>query len=172
MDNTTRITVLHIVNDRLSINLSEIDIDILNHKLPADEVVSILIEVFNNESDDTIKSRAFDAILSIIEFDRIGFLIDLFSVSPFGWQAACCRELSRFHDNRAITKLCDILLKEPNADLRYLAAEGLARIGDAAAIEPLRYAQNNDIGQDYEGFRVSDMASQALQQVLSRMYNQ
>jgi HEAT repeat protein len=150
------------------IDLSKQEIDLLN-SLPADRLVSVLQDIFAKESNATIRGRAFFAILAIQAFDRVQFLLDLFEGSSIEWQIAYCEELSRFHDPRAIAKLCSILLEDSDPDMRYTAAESLAKIGDARAIRALEYARDNDTGNDYEGFPIADMASEALQKIRSRI---
>ena len=81
---------------------------------------------------------------------------------------AYCRELSRFHDARAIGKLSAILLTDPDPDMRYTAAESLAIVADITATAALEYAQAHDTGTDFEGFPIAKMASQALQHIRSR----
>jgi HEAT repeat protein len=156
-----------IINNRSPVEIFEYESELFN-SLPANEVVPALLEVMNTTTDLSIESRAFDALLKIQDFDKVGFLIGLFNKSDVDWRIACGRNLSRFQDSRAVAKLCDVLLHDSDADIRYVAAESLAKIGDHTAIEALIYAIANDTGKDYEGFRVSDMANQALQQIRER----
>ena len=129
-------------------------------------------DIFERESNAKVRGRAFYAILTIQGFDRVQFLLDLFEGSSIDWQIAYYEELSRFHDSRAIAKLCNILLEDSDPDMRYTAAESLAEIGDSTAIAALEYAQANDSGTDYEGFPIADMAGEALQRIRSRISGQ
>ena len=156
-----------IYKDSLDTELSESDISLLN-SFPAEEVVLALRVLFDKIHDDVVKSRSFHAILSIQKFDKVKFLIDIFEESSIDWQIAYCRALAQFHDSRAITKLCRVLLENTNADTRYVAAESLSEIGDSTATAALEYAQENDTGEDYEGFLVADMARQALLKIKNR----
>lgn len=144
------------------------DIDLLN-SLPISEVVPLLRDIFDKEHNARMRGRAFYAILTIQGFDRVQFLLDLFDRSSVDWQIACCQELARFPDPRAIAKLCCILLEAADPDLRYTAAESLAAIGDATALPALDFAQQHDTGTDYEGFPVAEMAGEALQQTQRRI---
>jgi HEAT repeat protein len=153
--------------ESLDVELLESEVALLN-SFPAESVIPILQSIFYREHDDVIKSRAFDAITSVQAFDRVQFLLDLLNLSSYGWRAVYCEELSHFHDVRAIAQLCEILLDDPDPNIRYTAAKSLAEIGDATAIEALEYAQKHDKGKDFEGFPVADMARQALQQIRKR----
>ena len=169
MNDYTSDVVIHILcKDTLDARVSEDEVVLLN-SLPTEEIIPILQRVFYQEHDDVVKSRAFDAIVSIQAFDKVQFLLNLLNLSSPGWRAAYCEELSRFHDARAIAQFCEILEDDPDPDLRYVAAESLAKVGDSAATKVLKYAQKHDKGKDYEGFRVADMASQALQQIRKRL---
>jgi HEAT repeat protein len=173
VDNHDRNTVMHIIyNESFEVDLPPQDIDTLN-ALPVDNVVCVLRDIFDEEGDLTVvKSRAYRAILGMRDFDKVQFLLDMFERSSTDWQIAYCRDLARFSDSRAIAKLCVILLEESEPDIRYAAAESLAEVGDSTTLEALKYAQQHDIGTDYEGFRVADMASEALQKIQSRISKQ
>jgi HEAT repeat protein len=171
MDTFIREVVLITVKSSSSVELTNSESEFLN-SFPASKVIPVLQELFENETDPTIKSRAFDAILVIQEFDKVQFLVDVLNKLSSGWRAACCGELSRFQDKRAIAALCDVLLHDSDPDVRYTAAESLAINGDRTAVEVLEYAKKHDTGEDYEGFRVADMASEALEQIRSRISQQ
>lgn len=156
-----------VINDPSPVEITPSAAELFN-SFPASEVAEALLDIFETVTDSTIKSRTFDALLKLKEFDKVQFLIDLFDSTSDGWRLACCEELARFQDPRSIAKLCDILLHDSEPDARYVAAEGLAKIGDHTAIEALEHARAYDTGKDYEGFRVADMARQALEQIHAR----
>jgi HEAT repeat protein len=155
------------INNPSLVEITESDAEFFN-SLPVSEVAPTLLEIFKTTTDPSVESRAFDALLKLKQFDKVQFLIDLFNKSSVDWRIACCRGLSRFQDPRAIVKLCDALLYDNDPDVRYVAAESLAIIGDHTAIAALEYAKAHDTGKDYEGFRVADMARQALEQIHAR----
>jgi hypothetical protein len=169
MNDYIRNTITQIVykND-LDINLSDAEIDLLN-SLPVDEVAPILVTIFKQESDLDTKSRAYHGILALEHFDRVQFLLDMLESSSVDWYFAYCKDLAFFHDRRAMAKLCNILLEDPEPDLRYVAAESLAEMGDTTAIAALEYAQHNDTGCDFEGFPIAEMAGQAIQKIRERL---
>lgn len=155
------------INNPSLVEITKSDAEFFN-SLPVSEVAPALLEIFENTTNSTTRSRVFDALLKLEGFDKVQFLIELFDRSSDGWPAACCRHLSEFRDRRAIAKLCDVLLHDSDPDVRYVAAESLAIIGDHTAIEALERATAHDTGKDYEGFRVADMARQALEQIHAR----
>jgi HEAT repeat protein len=153
--------------ESLDVELLESEVALLN-SFPTANVVPVLQSIFYREHDDVVKSRTFHAITSVQAFDTVQFLLNLLNLSSYGWRAAYCEELSRFHDVRAIAQLCEILLDDPDPNMRYTAAKSLAEVGDSTAVEALEYAQANDTGTDFEGFPVAEMAKQALQQIRNR----
>lgn len=157
-----------IYNDPLNAELSSEDVDLLN-SLPSDEIASILKSMFDVEKDFIVRSKIYEAILVLENLDTVQFLLDIFEQSPISWQTIYCRSLSKFKDSRAITKLCDVLLKSKDSNMRYVAAESLAEIGDSTAIPALEYAQKNDAGVDFEEFPISDMAREALIKIRSKL---
>jgi HEAT repeat protein len=169
MNDLVKNATMQIIYKKSSVmDLSKQEIDLLN-SFPVDKVVPTLREIFEKEDNATVRGRAFYAILTIQGFDRVQFLLDLFEGSSTDWQIAYCRELSRFHDSLAIAKLCNILLEDADPDMRYVAAESLAEIGDSTAIAALEHAQEHDTGTDYEGFPIADIAGEALQKIRSRI---
>jgi HEAT repeat protein len=143
--------------------------------IPSEDAVSILKQLFN-EADDSIgksqpfyRSRIFDSLLSIRVFDKVEFLIQTLETSSSGWSYACCRELATFKDPRAIEKLCQVVRKSDDPDLRSSAVEALEVNGDASALDTLRMAVKNDLGTDYEGRPISEAAEKAIQEITSRL---
>lgn len=157
-----------ICNDSLDLDLPEADV-VLLRSFPVDVAIPILRDIFDRETDPIVQSRAYRQILSFPDIDKVGFILDVFDKSTAGWQAAFCETLSHFHDPRAISKLCKVLLENKDPDVRFSAAEALAEIGDSTAVEALEYASQNDQSVDYEGFSISKMAHEALRKVRMRI---
>ncbi len=156
-----------IYNGAINIQLSESDISQLN-SLPAEKAIATLRAIFDSERGGVAKSRAYHAILSVRDFDKIQFLMDAFDAASIDWQIAYCRTLAEFHDPRAVGKLSGVLLESTDADVRYAAAEALGKIGDSKAVSALQYAQQNDTGEDFEGFAIADAAREALLKIKNR----
>lgn len=141
----------------------------LFNSFPVNQAIPVLQKLFRETSDTTIESRIFDAILKIKDFDKVQFLIDLFKESSIDWRIICCKHLAKFQDKRAINKLCEIVMTDDDPDVRYCATESLSIIGDTTAITVLEQVNLYDTGEDYEGFRVSDMARQAIEIIKNRI---
>ena len=156
-----------VINNRSPVEITKSEAELFN-SLPVNDVIPALQEIFQNSPDASIESRAFDAILKMAAFDRVQFLVEFMDKASASWRAACCRRLATFPERRAIAKLCDVLLHDDAPDVRYAAVEALAIIGDETALAALAYAAKNDTGQDYEGFRVADIAQQTLQHIRSK----
>lgn len=152
----------------LNSKIAKPDVRLLN-TLPLNRSVALLQDIFDKESDSTVKSRAFHAILSIRKLDKVQFLLDVFDKSSIDWQIAYCRAFARFYDSRATKKLQQLLLECEDPDIRFVAVETLGEIGDSGVIEALEYAQKNDNGTDFEGFRIADVASEALTKIRDRI---
>lgn len=155
-------------NKSCDVDILDSDIELLN-TLPVDSVVSILRDVYDNESDVYVRARAFSAIMSISKFDKVYFLMDILEKTPTTRHYNACYELRYFQDYRAMIKLCNILLINPDPNLRYIAAESLANFDDATVIQALETARDHDTGENFEGFPVSEMAEWALKKIHNRM---
>ena len=57
---------------------------------------------------------------------------------------------------------------DPDPDVRYLAVEALAEIGDLTVVDALRHISENDNDTDYEGFSIATMAKEALKRIHER----
>lgn len=136
--------------------------------MPAFQVEEALTEIFWETTDRFAKSRAFDALLKLRDFDKVKFLTNLYDKSSPDWRYVCCQSLAEFHDERAGAKLIEVVQNDPDPDVRYAATEALAEIGDLTAVDALEYVKENDRGVDYEGFSVADMAVEALQKIYAR----
>jgi HEAT repeat protein len=61
-----------------------------------------------------------------------------------------------------------VLLNDPEADVRLMAAYALSEVGDGSALSALRQAAELDDGTDREGRRVRDAAAEAIERVVAR----
>ena len=168
MSESIKNTIMRVLNNQPNkVVLSDSETELLN-SLPIDSVVPILLERYEHEPDGYVRARAFHAIMSLRDFDRVAFLIDILDRAPIEWQYNACYELRFFQDPRAAAKLCSVLLNSPTPDVRYVAAESLANFDDLAVIDTLEYARDHDIGEDYEGVPISETATWALGQIRNR----
>jgi HEAT repeat protein len=167
MDDLRSRLVSLVHGDLKAVEISDDQEEALN-ALPVDLVGPLLKEEFDRAGDPSARSRLFDAMLRLNGFDRVRFLLELYETNE-RWRMPCCEALGQFPDRRAVDKLCSILLTETDPDLRYVAAESLAIVGDDTALEALDHAAAHDRGEDYEGFPVSEMAADAASQVRARI---
>jgi HEAT repeat protein len=100
--------------------------------------------------------------------DEILFLLD----SPEAWIR---RHVSGFlldygKDNvNAQNKLIQVATSDEDGNVRAMACETLAWIGDERCIEPLRMIAANDLGADSQGTPVKYFAQQAIDEITDRL---
>ncbi|MEW6738081.1 MAG: HEAT repeat domain-containing protein [Acidobacteriota bacterium] len=160
--------VLQVIHHPSDVELTATELNLLN-SLPSDGVISALLTIFNEETDPTRRSRAYYALLNLQAFDAVQFLITLFDTSDVDWRYAYCCGLGEFHDQRAIAKLCAVLLNDEDSNIRYQAAEALGKIGDTTAITALEHAIQHDHGENFESLAIAKAAQASLQQIHNRI---
>lgn len=148
--------------------LGDQDVKLLN-SFSKERVVPLLREIFITEKDIVAKSKAYDALLVIKNYDVVQFLLDVFDQSSIDWQIVYCTTFSHYPEPRAITRLCRVLLEHPDPDVRYTAAESLGSIGDESAIVSLERACKYDEGVDFEGFTIAKIAHTAIVKIKNRI---
>jgi HEAT repeat protein len=135
-----------------------------------EEEVDILINQLRN-FDGEIRCDAATALLIIDNHKYMESILPLLE-DPLGyvrWDVAGL--LHDFGDEAAIESLIKVILNDPDEGVRHNACFALSAIGDARALPALRHVLVNDKGEDYEGRRVSDMAKEAIESILSRQIN-
>jgi HEAT repeat protein len=115
-----------------------------------------------------LRCDAAEALLRIDSNQTIDLVLPLLTdpASTVRWNT--CGLLHDFGDKRAIPLLVQVLLNDPEADVRLMAAYALGEIGDGSALSALRQASQLDDGADDEGYRVRDVATEAIESVLAR----
>jgi HEAT repeat protein len=161
-------TLLDLIEQSNEVRLNKYEVDFLN-SMSSEKVLPVLESQFLSTSNSIKKSWIFDAILSIQNFDKVGFLIRMLELLSQDWKYACCRRLSKFNDSRAVHELCKILVESDDPDLRFIAAESLAEIGDEVSIITLQKTVENDKGVDYETFPISGAAQKAIDRIKERL---
>jgi HEAT repeat protein len=140
---------------------------------PYTGVADLLKEMFFSRTeislaDATTRSRIFYALMHLKGFDKVGFLIDLYSRSESNWRSACCRELAIQKSKKAIAKLEEIVMNDPDADVRFTVIESLELLANPSSIRSLEYVSQHDTGEDYEGRSLAERARNAI----SKLQNQ
>lgn len=137
----------------------------LMNRCPIDQVVPLL-ERLRLSSDSQTQERAFECLMNLAGFDQVEFLISTLSTEPdANWRAVYCDRLTEFRDPRSIRALCDALASDEDGEVRFAAASGLKRIGDASALPTLDHAVWHDIGTDWEGRIIAVLAWKVAQQL-------
>lgn len=137
------------------------------YSMESAEVVSALETLVRNATHP-FNSRAMDALLKLNDFDKVGYLINLFDERP-EWAFALCEDFTRFPEPRAIQKLCDIVTHYADPDVRFNATVSLAEIGDETAIAVLEHVILHDKGEHWEGLPIADMAKKAMERIQFRI---
>lgn len=150
--------------EKLPPDISESTSFLLN-SLPTQQVAIALLGIWDNAKDEVVRSRAFDGLMKLRNFDTVACLINLYERATLTWQAVCTEQLGTQHDIRAAEKLCEIALTHSDADIRFGAVESLGKVGDASAIPVLQSIADNDRGTDYEGFTIREVAIGAIHQI-------
>lgn len=142
----------------------------LFNSFPVMPVSLALQEVIVNEPNSTIVSRALDALLKLENFDQVDYLISsLNNTQSIDWRLVLCRKLTQFKDQKAIKKLCSIVLNDPSPDIRFYVADSLGTIGDEYTLHVLEQVAQNDTGVDYEGVSIASVAAKSIQQIKNRL---
>jgi HEAT repeat protein len=118
--------------------------------------------------DAELRCDAAEALLRIDSNRTIDLVLPLLtdSMSTVRWNM--CGLLHDFGDQRSIPFLVQVLLNDPEADVRLMAAHALGEIGDRSTLSALRQVAASDDGTDYQGRRVRDAATDAIESVLTR----
>ncbi|MBB6100037.1 HEAT repeat protein [Deinobacterium chartae] len=135
---------------------------------PQDDVIRALEHIFVESKESFEKSRVLDALSRLPGYDFVAFLVNQFDSANSRWQEAICRELGELKDQRAISKLTEVMLNHPEPDLRFIAVEQIEKIGNTEVISGLQNVVDNDTGEDFEGFPISDRANQAIESIRQR----
>jgi hypothetical protein len=148
------------------------EIDALN-ALRAAAVVPILLAVLRAPEQPDQDSRAYKALLSLEQFDRAAFLLDLFDSPPTPeWKAAICQDMGDYPDPRILARLTAIAQDDPDPDVRAFALESLVdvavRLGTDAPLKVLEELAENATGEGYEGRPIRRIAQWAIEQLRER----
>jgi HEAT repeats len=155
-------------------DLSPSQMTIINR--PYNGVAGLLTEMFFLQTETslegvTTRSRIFYALMHLKGFDKVGFLIDLYARSESNWRCVCCRELALRKSKKAIAKLEEIVMNDPDADVRFTAIESLELLANPSSIRSLEYVSQHDTGEDYEGRSLAERAREATIKIQNQENN-
>lgn len=147
---------------RSDLELSDEQIVLLN-QCPIDDVIRLL-ERLRRSSDRYVQERAFIAFRCLEGLDQVRFLASNLRTGPDKWwRSVYCTELAAYRDPRAIGALCEALATDEDGDVRFSAARGLQKVGDASALPVLDHTVWHDTGANWEGWTVAGAAWKAAE---------
>lgn len=126
-----------------------------------------LIKINLEHSDSDLRCQAIELFVILRDKSVNSVLLPLFE-DPIDYvRFNLLNELlqNNYLDAIFVEPLIEILERDHDADVRFLAVGLLGRIGDFKAIPALIKAKENDFGMDYEGEIVSNAAIDAIQEI-------
>ena len=129
-------------------------------------VIGVLTGLLDSPNPD-LRCDAAEALLRLDPEQTIDLVLPLLNdpISTVRWYTGGL--LHDFGDSRAIPPLLN-LLDDPDADVRHVAAYALGAIGHPSALPALCRAAQLDHATDQLGYRVSDAATEAIQNIQDR----
>jgi len=167
MDDAINLQIRRILYTNPKADLSPVDIDALN-TLPIDAVREVIRTIYVTETNRDVIGKTYDAIFALQQLDTVAFFIDVCDEKTSGGRTTCCQTLGDFSDTRAIAKLCQVLVEDPDPTVRYFAIEAVTNFGDAMVLPALAYARDHDTDVDYEEVPLADTAQWAIDKINRR----
>jgi|GEM_PF-4780465 len=134
--------------------------------LDREHLLQVFRAIFAN--DFQLRDLAIKAVFAIDPYRAIELLLPALHDADATWRWYVCSAFADYGDERVVLPLTEVLVSDPDADTRFMAAVALAKIGDTHALAVLRHAEQFDRGADYEGRRVATMAAEAIRAILTR----
>jgi HEAT repeat protein len=128
----------------------------------------ILNALYN--SDPTIRSEAIELLLLLDPEQYIERLLLLLE-DPVNFVRSNLLDYlidSTVNNPQIVKAVINVLLNDPDSDVRALATVILRDKGGSSAIPALQWAYEHDFGKDYEGVSVSYLAKKALDKINNR----
>lgn len=125
------------------------------------------------ETNPDLVCDAADVMMMIDSKQGVEFILPL-SNHPSGTVRWCfCTLLHDYvtaydsSDKRIAKLLLELLLRDPEDNVRLVSAKALGRIADPSSLSALQHAADNDKGADWEGRTVADAARRAIERITS-----
>lgn len=116
---------------------------------------------------ESLRKVTAKAILHIDAQQGLPLVLPLLEDKNSDIRIHICGLLSQFGDERAIPYRIE-MLNDEDPNVRYTTTFALGKIGSKEVISILQSVKQNDTGTDYEGRPIGDMASRAIQNIISR----
>jgi HEAT repeat protein len=130
-------------------------------------VISVLDQLLD-ERDTNLSCQAAKILVDLDPLVGVRLVLPHLNSPDSTLRWVICGLLSNHGNKEAVLPLVNVLKNDSEADVRMLAAFALGKIGDRRAIPTLQWAQQHDYGIDYEGRRVSDVAKDAIREILEQ----
>ena len=132
--------------------------------LPKEEVLKILIELVNN-SNASLACDAAGMVVQLAPHQAVDLILPLLGHEEPNVRWCVCGLLMNCGDHRATEALITVLLHDPAAHVRLVAANTLEQIKDPASLPALQHAVQNDKGENWEGRTFADAARKAIERI-------
>ena len=119
--------------------------------------------------DSDKRYSAAEAVLRLDTERGIELVLPLLEDPDSGVRYEVCGLLSAFGDERAIEPLTRTMMQDADGTIRHVAAFALGKIGDARALPALKWTQEHDLGTDFEGRPISEMAAESIEAIRARL---
>jgi HEAT repeat protein len=132
------------------------------------DVLSLELNKLLSDDDGDIKCDAATALLEMAPGGNLPQVLPLLSDPDKDVRWHVCGLLMDFGDSRAEGPLTVILLHDPIADVRFIAASALGKCGTESSVAALESASSNDPGVDREGRSIREECAESIRMIRSR----
>ncbi len=149
--------------DRGARNTAIGELEQLERPLALEMLQSLLLD-----PDGNVRADAALGLLLIDPGVGVAMVLPLLADPEVFVRWYVCGLFHDFGDQRAAEQLTKVILADPDPGVRHTACYALEEIGDSQALPALRWVQENDKGEDYEGRTVAMEAALAIESILDR----
>jgi HEAT repeat protein len=132
------------------------------------KVIEVLSKIMLTDPDPEMQGYAARALVEIAPERASKLIVPLLESPEPILREDICGLLSKCGDEKAVAPLMEVLQNDRDADVRFLAAFALGKIGDRRAIPALEWARRHDDGMDFDGHPVRNAAEDAINEILAR----
>lgn len=140
-------------------------------RLDQQVLLFVLAEMLSNQDED-FRCDIAEVMMLVNPEMSMPILLSLLDDPSSVLRWHICGLLHDFGDSRAIKPLIKVALEDNDPQVRSQACYALGQIGDAEALRALRQIQLHDHAEDMQGFKVSDVATLAIERLLERHIDQ
>lgn len=120
-------------------------------------------------ADADLRLTAIDALPYLVPREIMtGLLVPCLADPRSSVRWTACKVFQRYPDPQIVPHLIEMLQRDENPTVRFMAADLLCEFGDERALPALTQAAETDTGQDYEGRTVADAAREAIASIQER----